>query len=479
MRIFTTGISQESNSFNPLKSTYDDFVIYSGKEFRDTPGVAAIIEEGFDVAESIYARAVPGGTLRFDDFMRLVDEMLSPLMDGGAFDGVFLPMHGALDVEYIGSGETYVVSRVREIVGPEVPISVALDMHANNTYTLIGLCNIMYGYRTAPHIDVAETHVRAAKLLIRALREGVMPHTEIIRIPYIMPGENMMTESGMGKQIIDFLPSIESEPGVWCASYFVGMTWVDCPQNGAAVLVTGVGDLSGGMERARELAQFVWDNRGDFKYQGTALEPEAAVEFVKSHKSGGLVILSDSADNVTAGAAGDNALMLNMFLRHKISGVLIAAITDPRAVEECSRHGAGSRIDIVIGSAFDKDSETCTIQGATIKKLTLDLPGDKPASAVLSCNGIDILLFSKRKPVPDEDVLSEHGLSLRDYNILVVKQGYLTPRLKEAAKHEVLALTPGNCYQLVERINFKKMRRPMYPLDAAECIDPKRLFEQI
>jgi len=478
-RIFVTGINQESNSFNPLKSTYEDFMITKGEELRATPGVKVLIDAGYDIVESIWARAVPGGTLKFEDFMRLVDEMLETLIkDTEGFDGVFLPLHGALDVEHIGSGEAYVVARIREYVGPNVPISAALDMHANNMYALAKACNIMYGYRTAPHIDVAETHIRAAELLNRAIKENVLPQTRILRIPYVMPGENFMTASGLGKEVIDMIPAIEEAAGVWCSSYFVGMTWIDCPQNGAAIVVSGLGEMEAGMEKAEEIAKFVWENRDGFKYQGHALEPLDGIDFVKKHHGDGLVVLSDSADNITAGGAGDNGYVLNLFLKNEIKDALFSCIVDPITVEKCSACQVGDILDLTIGAAFDINSTKVVLTGAKIKALTLDVTIEKPRSVVLSYQGIDILLFDKRKPVFSEETLNENGLTRYDYKVLVVKQGYLEPEFNEAAHHQAMLYTTGNVDQRVERLPFKKLRRPMYPLDDVALIPCERLFEK-
>jgi len=486
-RIFVTGISQESNSFNPKKSSYEDFVIVKGQEFRDMPGLKVLIEAGYDVVESVWARAVPGGTLKFDDFMRIVDEMLSPLIsDMKGFDGVFLPLHGALDVEHIGSGEAYIAARIREYVGPDVPIAAALDMHANNMYSLAKACNIMYGYRTAPHIDVPETHIRSAQLLIKALEEEVLPQTRILRIPLIMPGENFMTASGLGKEVIEMLPAIEEKSGIWCASYFVGMTWIDCPQNGAALVVTGMGDLIEGMEEAEKIAQFVWDNRDNFKYQGNALEPTPqGIDFIKENQGNGLVVISDSADNITAGGAGDNTYVLSLFLENGIQNALFSSIVDPLAVAQCAKHKVGDVIDIEIGGAFDSNSTKVKMTGAVIKAITTDLTDnpailaeDKPNSAVVSYKGIDVLLYDKRKPTFSEETLNDHGLTRHDYEVLVVKQGYLEPEFNEAAAHQAMFYTTGNVDQRVERLPFKKLRRPMYPVDLADEIPAGRLFEK-
>ena len=471
MRVFATGIHQESNSFSPLKSMASDFYMCRGQEFRETAGIRILIDAGCEVIESVWARAVPGGTLRFDEFMKMVDDMLEPLYkDTKGFDGVFLPMHGALDVEHIGSGEAFIVARIREIVGPDVPISAPLDMHANITYSLVNLCNIIYGYRTAPHTDMFDTHARAAKMLVKAMQEGAIPKTQIIRIPIMMPGENMMTSTGIGKDVISFLPKIEQEENIWCASYFVGMAWVDCYNNGAAVVVSGISNMDKGMGKAQELAKFVWDNRDKFEYQGIAMEPLDTVNFAKEHESDGPVIISDSADNVTAGAAGDNALMLNLFLKNGIENALFAAIIDPVSVKKVLEYKEGDAINITIGGCFDNDSEKSVLENAVIKKINLSLLAEMPKSCVLSYNGIDILLFDKRKPVFDTETLKAHGLSFEDYNILVVKQGYLSPELLEASKHAVMALTTGNCNQKIERLNYKKLIRPIYPLDGCDIV---------
>jgi len=165
-----------------------------------------------------------------------------------------------------------------------------------------------------------------------------------------------------------------------------------------------------------------------------------------------------------------------MFLAKGIEKALFAAIYDPDAVEECSSKTVGDMVDICIGGSIDNKSEKTVMKDAVIKRLTLDLAvddpktlaEDKPKSCVLSFKGVDILVFNKRKPVFTEETLNEHGLSLYDYNVLVVKQGYLSPELLEAASNSVLALTPGNCSQKVKEIAFKKLRRPIYPLDGAE-----------
>ena len=52
-----------------------------------------------------------------------------------------------------------------------------------------------------------------------------------------------------------------------------------------------------------------------------------------------------------------------------------------------------------------------------------------------------------------------------DYDITVVKQGYIFPELKEAAAFYVMSLTDGATPQNTAAIPFKRILRPMYPID--------------
>ena len=172
-KIFVAGIYQESNSFSPLMSEQKDFFTYlKGEELLlETPGVRELEAAGYEVIPGLCASAWPGGILKLEDFRRMAGEILEKLPLDGSVSGIFFPSHGALEVEFIGSGDTFLISMLRERVGPRVPIALALDLHANNTYTLARLSNIIYGYRTAPHIDIEETSIRAAELLMKAIEE--------------------------------------------------------------------------------------------------------------------------------------------------------------------------------------------------------------------------------------------------------------------------------------------------------------------
>ncbi len=474
-KIFVAGIHQESNSFSPLMSTKEDFTIYlkGDKLIRQIAGVKEIQKAGYEVIPGIYADACPGGVLKLEEYKKIVEEILGLLPADGSVDGVFLPLHGALEVEFIGSGDALLVSLIRERVGGTVPISAALDLHANNTYTLSKMCNIIYGYRTAPHIDINETRIRAARMLIRALEEEVMPWTELVRLPMMMPGENFMTESGMGAEIMKMLPDLETLENVWCASYFAGMPWVDCAQGGGTVVISGSGDKTKGMEGARKFGNYIWDNREKFKFQGVSMEPEEALMLLEQGAEYP-AFLSDSADNVTAGAAGDNAYMLKIILEKSKKKILIAGLVDAPAVELCKDKKAGDTFQVTLGGSIDKE-KSVRVRLNKVQLVNVFYEGEKVTAAILKKDNITLLILAERGPITSEKVLNTYRLSAFDFDIIVVKQGYLTPDFYRIAKRFIMALTPGNCAQNLNLLEYKRIRRPMGPME--QVTDSKRITE--
>ncbi|MEG1427383.1 MAG: MlrC C-terminal domain-containing protein, partial [Oscillospiraceae bacterium] len=311
-------------------------------------------------------------------------------------------------------------------------------------------------------------------LLVRAMRENVLPWSEIVRLPFMTPGENMMTVSGIGREIIEALPEVEQASGVWCASYFSGMPWMDCAQNGAAVVISGVGDKAPGLKAAKKLADKVWSLRKDICFQGISMMPQEGLAYLDT--SGEYPsILSDSADNVTAGSAGDNIYMLQMVLEAKTRGVLIAGLIDAPAVQCCAAKKPGCILSqLSLGGTLDASgSRRMTVEAKVIRSFC-DASG-RPKWAVISVEGIDVLLFADREPVRSEAELRAYGLNPYAYRIIVVKQGYIYPDLQRMCKLHVMALTPGNSAQDLTLLHYHKIRWPMEPIE--DVTDLSRIAE--
>ena len=92
----------------------------------------------------------------------------------GGCDAAFLALHGAMVAEHMDDGEGELLRRVRA-VAPRLPIAVGLDFHAHMTSRMIDNATVITGYRTYPHVDMAETAARAGRTLLRALDGEVAP----------------------------------------------------------------------------------------------------------------------------------------------------------------------------------------------------------------------------------------------------------------------------------------------------------------
>lgn len=472
-KVLIGSLSQESNSFSPLGTRYEDFVICRGQAVIERLAAAKVfLDAGYDIVPSIYAAAIPGGTLSLEAYRRMAEELLACVPLDSSLDGVWLNLHGAMDVSFIGSGEALLVSMIRDRIGSGVPISIAMDMHANHSDALVKLANIICGFKTAPHTDGLETNILAARLLIRAIEENCLPRCDRVRIPILLPGEKFVTTGGPGQEIISRLPDIEKEPGVWCASFFAGMPWVDCPQCGASVLVSGTGDLDGGMAAAAKLGRTIWDMRDRFAYQALTLPPREALDRAAAQENGP-VFISDSGDNVTAGAAGDNSYFLGLLMQNPINRTLVAGLTDARAVQVCAAAGLGGTVDLLLGGSIDTQGSMKTRVTGQVLKLrksrgaavdgTMNNAAD---GAVVRTPAIDIMIQPEREFVTTEQDILDFDISPLDYRIVVVKLGYLFPDLVRISRCSIMALTPGSSSLNIRELKYRKVQRPIYPLDS-------------
>src|SRR5690606_25256670 len=109
----------------------------------------------------------------------------------------------AMAVEHLDDGEGPLISAVREIVGPDVPIVAPLDMHTNLSEEMMAGADAFVGYKHYPHIDTPETGAHAMRILVQTIRGEVRPTMAHTKLPLIAPNQSMVTtwESPMKKAI--------------------------------------------------------------------------------------------------------------------------------------------------------------------------------------------------------------------------------------------------------------------------------------
>jgi microcystin degradation protein MlrC len=286
--------------------------------------------KGCDVIPTLYAHALPGGAVVREDFLKLAGKLVDMLPAEG-LDGIWLYLHGAMCVEELGSAEEYLLRMIREKVGFSVPISLAMDFHADNSDEIPRLCNCVTGYRTAPHRDREETERRALNLLFQCIEKKILPSPQLARANVIICGDAVQTDLEPLKGIMQMAKELEELPGMLSVQVFNGQPWIDEPYTGPNFVVTHEWDNDLAMECAKRLADRFYEVRHDFKFLIEAVEPQEAVRLAMEAAEE-LVFISDSGDNTTAGAAGDNAYMINLLQRMGTKRVLVAGIMDESPV---------------------------------------------------------------------------------------------------------------------------------------------------
>lgn len=461
MRIAVAGLSHESSTFIPQLTDLSHFRIQRGDEILQGEFWDTYRKMGLDLVPTLTAGCFPSGVVRKEAYIQIRDELLARLNQALPVDGLYLSLHGAMEVEEIGDGESDLIKSIREIIGPEVLISASFDLHGNVAPAVVDGLDVLTALRTAPHRDGIETRHRALSLLIRCLQDKLRPVSVLIKPPLLLPGEFAVTEIEPAGSLYRMLDEIDNVPGILTSSLFIGFAWADSPYASTSVIVVAEKDRDLAWQQAAGLAQRVWDRRQEFKPDAPMASVDEAIAAAMDSKEVGIFI-SDSGDNVTAGAAGDIPLFVEKLLAAKAKDAIVAGIADAEAVARCQEAGAGGQLTLKIGGKLDKiNGRPLEISGKVIK---LD-PPNQPTLAVIRVDGVDVILTRDRRAFTTLSSFQNAGIEPLKRKIVVVKLGYLFPELRDNAHMAIMALSPGFSDLRMEMLPFKRLRRPIFPLD--------------
>jgi microcystin degradation protein MlrC len=480
MRVLVGAIGHESNTFTPFLTTRDDFYILYGQDVLAARtrrnSLAGIIDTlaaaGAELVPTVAAGAMPGGVVARAAYEEFKAAVLDAAHD---VDGVCLFLHGAMRAEGVDYAEDELLRELRARLGPDIPVSVALDMHANIMPDMARNANALVAYHTAPHDDEYETGVTAAEMLLALLQGGVHTAVGFAKVPFLLPGEMAQTSLEPMAGMMRLVAEIEGRPGVLSATLANGHCWADVPDVGVAALVVTDGDAGAAEAYAHELTSIFWARRAEFGVSAEAYEVDQAVVAAMAAPES-TVFLSDSGDNPGAGGTTDVPLLLGKLIAAGASNVVIASLWDAGAVAECQAAGVGQYVTLSVGGKLDTRHGTPLTIAGTVRLLSDGLtyrgglladPGRARLGpvAVVNLDGIDVILSSTRLSFEEPEQLHRLGLEALDYKIVVLKRGYLTTPFQVIAPRSILAFTPGATNCDVTKMEFVRLRRPAYPLD--------------
>jgi len=238
LRILTAGIRHESNTFNPVLTTTNDFTIERGIAILEGEEWAEYLKnEGIEVIPTIHANAGPYGIVARNTYESFRSEIISEVRKAGKIDGIYLDMHGALHVQGYPDAQLDLIRSIRKEVGDEILISGSFDLHGNMSSEFVQSLDLLTAYRTAPHVDQSQTRLRAVNLLVNTLRNRWKPVVAHVNVPILIPGEKGITAVEPLNSLYEQLPDIAHQEGLLDASIFVGMPWTDVPRAGMSIQV--------------------------------------------------------------------------------------------------------------------------------------------------------------------------------------------------------------------------------------------------
>lgn len=474
MRIVIGNFYQESTTFNPFVMDKDAFTLVEGEKVKERISVSKYLEEkGIEVIPTIYANATSAGCVTEEAYRFFADKIIDVIKKEKDIDGIWLHLHGAMEVINVGAGEAALLREIREVVGNDIPISLTLDLHANIDDDVPKLANIIRSYRTAPHVDQEETERITAELLVDCIERKAKIKPAFRRIYMITPGEKSTDDTQPMRSILDKFAEYEKTEGIILANYINGHAWTDRPNTSACAIVIPYSEEYQELAEkvADELAEYAFSLRHEFKISQFHLEPEETMD-IALRQNMKPIFITDSGDNTTGGAPGIDTVLLKILMDRDVGEkkVAVAAILDREACKKLSQYEVGEKVSIDVGIHYDENSASVRLDGEL--KVKGDLLGflssknDVVGNAItVSVGNIDVVVIDQGDSFTTLNHFTAAGLNIDDYDILIVKQGYLFTELSAVSKFHIMAMTPGACNQRVEDLEFKNLIRPMYPLD--------------
>ena len=468
MRVAIGAMKHESNTFTRRRTGMEPFdpvtgeAVYNSEwsEGTATRGIIDVLEAaGHEVVPTLFAHAIPSGVVTAEAFGELRDGIVDPIARTDP-DAVCLDLHGSMAVEGEPDPEGALLAAVRARVG-ERPIVTSLDMHATVTDRMIEALDGVAAYRTAPHTDVYDSGVRAARILSTIL-DGTPTAVRRCRMPMLLSGEQSETDAEPMTSLIGAFEEADESPGVLETAYLLGFPWADSPHGGCFAVVTGEADAVDRIEaETRSLAERFWDRRADFTFTTEAYPLEEAVSEALAHPDTPVVV-SDSGDNPTAGATQDLAIVAEHLLDRHVSDALVAVVVDADAVDACRSAGEGADVELSLGRTGPEANASPLSLTGTVAT-TRSVRGR--SMAVVAADGVRIVIADDRVSVTDPTMLEELGEDPSTHDLVAIKCGYQSPAYQDIAARSILALTPGATNCRLDTLEYERVPRPIYPLD--------------
>ncbi|MCX7229266.1 MAG: M81 family metallopeptidase [Burkholderiales bacterium] len=480
------GMQHETNTFAPSPADYAAFesgggwpTIQRGESlFEAVAGanipvqgaIDALRARGHSLVPLTWAAASPSAQVTEDAFERIVGDLIARLRAAGRVDGVYLDLHGAMVCAHVDDGEGEILRRVREVVGPGVPVVASLDLHANVTRLMVAQSDALSIYRTYPHVDMAETGGRAAALLDAMLGRGRRPAKAFRQFDYLtgIPSQCTFIEpcQGLYARIADIerrhRASVDFAPGFPMADF------AECGMS----VVAYADDAASAQAALAEIGDAVAAAEPDFAL--TLLDPDEAVRrAMRDGAPGAPVVLADTQDNPGAGGNGDTVGLLAAMIRQRAPEAVLGLLIDPASAARAHEAGQGATLEFALGATSGVAGHvplagrflverlgdgrfTCT--GPMFRGFRMQLG----AMALLreEKSGVRVVLASVKCQAADQEMFRHVGIEPIRQRVVALKSSvHFRADFQPIAREVLVVRSPGPALADPVEFAWKRLRR--------------------
>jgi microcystin degradation protein MlrC len=502
MRVAIGGISHESSTFSTVPTTLQHFyergyhedaelmTAFSGTKSALGGFIDAAKVADYEVVPTLMASAVPAGPVTAEATETLTTRLadrLRQLMESGPLDGVLLSLHGAMVSELDDDGESYIVRKVREVVGPNLPVIVELDLHGNITQELVDLASMCVAYDEYPHTDPYERGYEAGIHMAEIVRGGKKPTPVIVKVPLLTAIQRQHTHADPMLTFKRIAREVEHERGIMNVSYLPGFPYADIEPTNFSIIVTADNDEAHARDAANRLARYIWSIKDEFEPRPKPVD-QAVIDAMNSPANP--IVLADISDNPGGGGPADGTVLLKALLRLGATNTAMVPMVDPESVKAAQAAGEGNEVQLRLGGKTDDmHGEPLEVSGRVIRLTNGNFVHKGPMNtgvqvnlgdtAVVELDGqnngkVLVIVTSLRYQPTDLEVFRSQGIEPTAAQILVVKSSvHFRAAFTPIAAEIVEVDTPGLTNPDLAKLNYKKLKRPIYPFDADMVWEPE------
>lgn len=492
--VLSAEFAHETNTFSRIPTGFQNFeaqdffpdgdaaVAARGDSNTELAGFCdAARQHGWELLHVLSAIAQPAGAVTRDAFDRLTDPIVAAAREHRArLDGIMLGLHGAMVTDFCDDGEGELLARLRAVVGPDLPIAVTLDLHANVTRAMCRHADILVSYQTYPHVDMRRTGREAGDILHRTMAGEIRPRIIRAHLPMIDEVNGGRTDTGPMRERLARARAWEQQHAdVFAVSINAGFARADIAEIGPTVTVVAQGDLEPHRRFAHELADDIWDRRHELINR--FLDVHEAARICRDHDAGAdkrPIVVADYSDNPGGGGYGDATRLLAALLEAGVTDACFGPIVDPQTVQLLQHTAIGATVAVRLGGKTDPSlgGGPLDVHATLLLRSDGRYFADGPMAgglnktwgptAVLRVDGIDILVVTQPAQMLDLAQFRAFGIDPASKKVVGLKSMQHFRAAFEPIASKVIVCDSGAlCSPHYASKPYHKVPRPLFPLD--------------